>query len=105
MLVNEIKYKRLYNFLKRNGEKMKEFFEDFVEESNMKDGIRICPLCNSANYSNYRNMFKDDYEYRIVRCNNCGFVYVLNPKKNIPIPIDHVKSTNNQKGVIFKLKI
>ena len=74
---------------------MKEFCEAFVEESNKKDGIRNCPLCNSTNYSNYRNILKDDCDYRIVRCNNCGFVYVVNPKKEHSILIDHIKQTKS----------
>ena len=48
----------------------------------MKQNVRtICPICDNTDYKNYRNIIKGGYKYNVVRCNNCRFTYILNPKK------------------------
>ena len=44
------------------------------------------PLCGSKNgYNKLIEKNIDDINYTIVKCNNCGFVYVQNPRKDSTI--------------------
>ncbi len=58
---------------------LKEFRKNYGKIMQLKNKIRNCPLCDNLEYKSlFTQAFKGHFSHHIVRCNNCGFVFVRN---------------------------